>query len=91
MVAARRIGSNVHVENPSANQNNVSDVSLPTAIEDADEWLQDVDEVNEIPLPDTLHWKEGAKPGTRKCHNGFGRSSTFARKAQMKKMQVGTL
>ena len=87
MVAARRSNRGVHDSENTEFIGHQGDTNAEPAIEEADEWFRDLDVVNQISVPE-LHWKDGAKPGTRKHHNGFGRSSTFTRKAQMKKMQV---
>lgn len=93
MVAARRnqsatgAGGLSSVPDTGFANDNANSVQ-PVPDDDADEWLRDALEVNEVPMTEMLRWKSEARPDTRKNHNGFGRSSCFARKAQMKKRQV---
>ena len=70
--------------------NHEPDAATTNEIEN-DEWLDDSAVVDEAVVEDNIsaiRWTPGAKPRARKSHDGFGRSSTFARKAKMKKMQV---
>jgi hypothetical protein len=91
MVAARRLKRDADSGHVDRSEDHEFPNNGPDAVEQElqlDEWLRDSDAIDEASLFDTLRWKIGAKPGTRKHHDGFGRSSKFARKAQMKKMQV---
>ena len=85
MVSARnRIAASSSVASESIDASSDSSISKT----EVDEWLLDSLDVNERCLSEALRWTSGARPGTRKHHDGFGRSSTFAKKAKMKKMQV---
>lgn len=63
-------------------------VPVPASDHEKDEWLDDTAFVDDSILRDVIRWTPGAQPKTRKYHDGFGRSSMFAKKAKLKKMQV---
>jgi hypothetical protein len=72
---------------PAHHEGNQSESATNETTDGPDSWIFDIEEedLNSISEKPWLEWKDGAELHSRKPHNGYGRSSSFAKQAERRR------